>query len=44
MYPAVISVGEERITITHTRALGLHPRFEQQAVETAGLSSVLAAT
>lgn len=63
--PAVISVEEEQITITHTRALGRHPGFEQQAVattvpltprgiehlllllpaiETAGSSSVLAAT
>ncbi|EGX61725.1 hypothetical protein SZN_00150 [Streptomyces zinciresistens K42] len=34
VYPAVISVEEERITITHTRAVGRHPYFEQEAGET----------
>jgi hypothetical protein len=34
VYPAVISVEEKRITITHTRALGRHPYFEQEGGET----------
>ncbi|MFJ6437871.1 hypothetical protein [Streptomyces sp. NPDC091416] len=34
VYPAVISVEEARIAITHTRAVGRHPYFEQEAVET----------
>lgn len=34
VHPTVISVEEERITITHIRAIGRHPYFEQTAVET----------
>ncbi|MFE9138026.1 hypothetical protein [Streptomyces sp. NPDC007355] len=33
-HPAVISVEEDRITITCTRAIGRHPYFEQEAGET----------
>ncbi|MFF1715778.1 hypothetical protein [Streptomyces sp. NPDC058268] len=36
VYPAVISVDPEaeRITLTHTRAVGRHPYFDQEAAET----------
>ncbi|WP_157876823.1 hypothetical protein [Streptomyces graminilatus] len=37
VYPAMISVDtqSERITLTHTRACGHHPLFDQRAAETA---------
>lgn len=36
VYPAMISVDTEagRITLTHTRAAGRHPHFDQDAAET----------